>query len=230
MVSTADGNALKGAAGNATIEAAMSYVVSGNDDFMAGFSSQGPTDVDFRVKPDLVAPGVNVLSAQPNNGWAFFQGTSMATPHLAGSAAFLKSKFPAWSSDQVRSAIVNTAEEGVRNVNIIGAGRLNLDSADGAVVALDPVSVSFGSVPSGAGRTDTRMVSLSNLGGSGPYTATVTGETCTAVDFGATVSGMTVSVTMAAQRLQGAGRCQGILRISNAGGEVAHAAVFAEIK
>ena len=35
--------------------------VTANDDIMAGFSSQGPTDVDFRVKPDVVAPGVNVL-------------------------------------------------------------------------------------------------------------------------------------------------------------------------
>jgi subtilisin family serine protease len=240
MVSTADGVALVGAAGNATIEAAQTYFLTGNDDFMAGFSSQGPTDVDFRVKPDVVAPGVNVLSAQPDDGWAFFQGTSMATPHLAGSAAFLKSKFPSWSSDQIRSAIVNTAEEGVlktfntgvltANVNVVGAGRLNLDNAEEAVVGLDPVSVSFGGVPSGAGRTDTRTVSLSNLGGTGPYTATVTGETCATVDFGAAVSGSTVTVTMAAQQTQGAGLCQGILRISNAGGQVAHAAVFALIK
>ena len=113
MVSTADGVALVGAAGNATIEAAQTYFLTGNDDFMAGFSSQGPTDVDFRVKPDVVAPGVNVLSAQPADGWAFFQGTSMATPHLAGSAAFLRSKGPTWSTAEIRSAIVNTAEEGV---------------------------------------------------------------------------------------------------------------------
>ena len=226
---------------SATIDSDLEYFLTGNDDFMAGFSSQGPTDVDFRVKPDVVAPGVNVLSAQPDDEWAFFQGTSMATPHLAGSAAFLKSRHGAWSTDQIRSAIVNTAEEGVlktfntgaltSNVNVVGAGRLDLDNADEAVVALDPVSVSFGGVPSGAGRSDTRTVSLSNLGGSGPYSASVTGENCAPlVDFGATVSGMTVTVTMVAQKAQGAALCQGILRISNPGGEVAHAAVFALIK
>lgn len=226
---------------SATIDSTLAYFVTGNDDFMAGFSSQGPTDVDFRVKPDVVAPGVNVLSAQPDNGWAFFQGTSMATPHLAGSAAFLAAKYPGWSSDQIRSAIVNTAEEGVlktfdtgvltSNVNVVGAGRLNLDNAEEAAVALDPVSVSFGGVPSGAGRTDTRTVSLSNLGGSGPYTASVTGENCAPlVDFTAAVSGTTVTVGLAAQKLQGAGLCQGILRISNASGQVAHAAVFVLIK
>ncbi|HWQ22728.1 MAG TPA: S8 family serine peptidase, partial [Gaiellaceae bacterium] len=166
---------------SATIDSDLSYFLTGNDDFMAGFSSQGPTDVDFRVKPDVVAPGVNVLSAQPDNKWAFFQGTSMATPHLAGAAAFLKSKFPSWSAAQIRSAIVNTAEEGVlkrfdtgaptANVNVVGAGRLNLDSALNAAVLLNPVSVSFGGVPSGAGRTDTRTVKLTNLGAPGSFSA-----------------------------------------------------------
>lgn len=232
---------------SATIDSALSYFQTGNDDYMAGFSSQGPTDVDFRVKPDVVAPGVNVLSAQPSSActsppcWAFFQGTSMATPHLAGAAAFLKSKHSTWSSDQIRSAIVNTAVEGVlktfdtgtptANVNVVGAGRLDLAEAHAASVALDPVSVSFGAVPSGAGRTDTRTVELTHLGAPGPLSATVTGENCVPrVDFSASVSGTTVTVTMSAQKLHGPRLCQGILRISKNGGEVAHAAVFALIK
>jgi subtilisin family serine protease len=232
---------------SATIDSDRSYFLTGNDDFMAGFSSQGPTDVDFRVKPDVVAPGVNVLSAQPASAcelrpcFAFFQGTSMATPHLAGAAAFLKSKHPSWSSAEIRSAIVNTAVEGVlktfntgeltSNVNVVGAGRLDLARANAAKVALDPVSVSFGAVPSGSGQSASKTVSLSNLGGSGPYSASVTGENCEPrVDFEASVSGMTVTVTMRSQKFQGAALCQGILRISNPGGEVAHAAVFALIK
>jgi len=101
--------------------------------------------VSYRVKPDVVAPGVNVLSSIPVafcNGspcWAFFQGTSMATPHLAGSAAVLRWLYPNWSAEQIRSAIVNTADQNVlkkfnssaleNNVNIIGTGRENLLSA-----------------------------------------------------------------------------------------------------
>ncbi len=242
MVGIASRAALLAADGSsATIDSTLSYFLTGNDDFMAGFSSQGPTDVDFRVKPDVVAPGVNVLSAQPDNGWAFFNGTSMATPHLAGSSAFLKSKHAGWSTSEIRSAIVNTADQGVlktfdtglltTNVNIVGSGRLNLDAAEAAVVALDPVSVSFGGVASGSGQSASQVVSLSNLGGAGPYTAAVTGENCSPlVDFGAAVSNMNVIVTMTAQKLQGAALCQGTLRISNASGEVAHAAVFALIK
>ena len=149
---------------------------------MAAFSSQGPTDVDFRVKPDVVAPGVNVLSSIPlsfcggASCWAFFQGTSMATPHLAGSAAVVRGQQPTWSAAEVRSAIVNTAEQGVlkqatstnleTNVNKIGSGLDNLFSAVTATVALDPVSVSFGAVPSGSGQTKTFDVALTNLGNS----------------------------------------------------------------
>ena len=246
MVSLSDGTALKAAVGNATIEAALSYILTGNHNIMAGFSGQGPTDVDFRVKPDAVAPGVNVLSSQPNEAcetppcWAFFQGTSMATPHLAGAAAVVRSQHPTWSSAEIRSAITNTADQGVllnssgsgvnTNVNIVGAGRANALSATTARVALAPVSVSFGSVPSGSGQSASKTVALTTLSGSGPYTVAVTDETGGGVDFNATISGNTITVTMAAGQGIAAGNRQGILRVSSGGTEIAHAAVYAFIK
>src|SRR5207247_7144819 len=158
MISFDDGQALLGSDGaSTTVGATLQYFLTTNVDIMAGFSSQGPTDVDFRVKPDVVAPGVNVLSSIPAAFcakppcFAFFQGTSMATPHLAGSAAIVRQQHPGWSAAEVRSAIVNTGEQGVlknfstaapeTNVNVIGAGRENLDFAVHAVAALDPVSV-----------------------------------------------------------------------------------------
>src|SRR5204863_3210049 len=120
MVSVADVSALIAANGaSTTIGATLSYFLTTNKDIMAGFSSQGPTDVDFRVKPDVVAPGVNVLSSIPHAFcdappcFAFFQGTSMATPHLAGSAAVERQQHPDRGAADVRSAIVNTADHGV---------------------------------------------------------------------------------------------------------------------
>jgi subtilisin family serine protease len=247
MVSLADGAALDGNNGVATtITAALAYFLTGNHNIMAGFSSQGPTDVDFRVKPDVVAPGVNVLSSQPNEActtppcWAFFQGTSMATPHLAGAAALVRSQKPGWSAADVRSAVVNTADQGVllnssgiglnSNVNIIGAGRANAQSAVNAKVALAPVSVSFGAVPSGSGQSDSRSVALTTLSGAGPYTVSVTNQTGAGVTFGATISGNTITVTMIANKGIAPGNRQGILRVFDSGGEIAHAAVYAFIK
>jgi subtilisin family serine protease len=257
MVSLADKTALVAADGqSATIGTALQYVYnSANDNFMAGFSSQGPTDVDFRVKPDVVAPGVSVLSSIPlafcapsaTSCWAFFSGTSMATPHLAGSAAVVLGQHPTWSAAQVRSAIVNTADQGVlkkstapvafeTDVNIIGNGRDNLLSAVKASVALDPVSVSFGSVPSISGQTKSVNVTVTNLGSSpavfsfsvGSGGGGVTYSVTPTVALGAGASG-TATVTMSAAKGSSAGGHQAKLIVSN-GGEVAHAAVFTLIK
>ena len=210
-----------------------------------GSRPHGPTDVDFRVKPDVVAPGVNMLSSQPPFActtppcWAFFQGTSMATPHLAGIAALVIDQHGAWSAGEVRSAIVNTADQGIVNlagftaggsVNSIGAGRANAESAVGADVALDPVSVSFGSVPSRLrpGRHEARLA-VHALGTAATSVA-VTNETCAGVNFGATLSGSTITVTMAANKGIPAGDCQGILRVFAGATEIAHAAVYALVK
>jgi minor extracellular serine protease Vpr len=253
-VSKLDGAALKGNSGaSTTIGASPQYIVTVNNDVMAGFSSQGPTDVDFRVKPDVVAPGVNVLSSIPAAYcatppcFAFFQGTSMATPHLAGSAAVVRQQHSDWSAAQIRSAIVNTADQGVLKsyttgapqnvVNITGSGRENLLSAARAAVALDPVSVSFGAVPSGSGQTRQMAVTLTNLGGTDSFSLDVSGASA-GVSFSVDSTPLTieagqsatVSVTMSADRGASAGPHQAVLRVSKAGAEVAHAALFTLVK
>jgi subtilisin family serine protease len=259
MVSLADKGALVAAnGGSTTIGAGFVYTFNeANNDFMADFSSQGPTNVDFRVKPDVVAPGLSVLSSIPGDCgplgcWAFFQGTSMATPHLAGSAAVVKGQHDGWSAAQIRSAIVNTADQGVlkhstippaagtpeTDVNIIGAGRDNLLSAVGAKVGLDPVSVSFGSVPSISGVTKTFNVTLTNLSGSAAnFSLSVGSSTGTGVSYaitpnvslGAGVSG-TATVTMTSSKGASAGGHQAKLTVSSSGSEVAHAVLFTYIK
>ena len=255
MLNRTDGLSLVALNGTfANIGASLAYFVTGNADFMAGFSSQGPTDVDFRVKPDVVAPGVNVLSSIPTSFcggdpcFAFFQGTSMATPHLAGSAAIVRWLNPTWSAAQVRSAIVNTADKNVlkksssvalqKDVNVIGAGRENVLSAVNAKVALDPVSVSFGAVPSGSGQTKTFNVTLSNLANSGAiYSLSVgAGDASVAynvnqiaVSLGAGES-TTITLTMSAAQGATAGDHQATLTVSNGANEVAHAGVYTFIK
>ncbi|HEY3334097.1 MAG TPA: S8 family serine peptidase [Candidatus Limnocylindrales bacterium] len=242
---------------SATIGASMAYFTTTNADIMAGFSSQGPTDVDFRVKPDVVAPGVNVLSSIPTSFcdgapcFAFFQGTSMATPHLAGAAAIVRQAHPGWAAWQIRSAVVNTADTGVltkytdgttlaTDVNVSGSGRLNLDSAVGATALLGPVSVSFGATPSGSGMTKTTTVRISN-GDTQAHTwsvAIAAYGTASGVTFSTSTSSVTiaagasttVTVTAAFSSAAPKGDKQAWLTVSSGNALVAHAAVYAFVK
>jgi subtilisin family serine protease len=241
MVALASRAALMAADGQSTtIGSALAYFTSPNSNIMAGFSSQGPTDVDFRVKPDVVAPGVNVLSSIPGDKWAFFQGTSMATPHLAGSAAVVIGMHPNWSAAEVRSAIVNTADQGVvknsnattiaTDPNLIGAGRDNVLSALNARVALDPVSLSFGAVASGSGQTKVGTIALSTLAGAPATAVTISSSTGTGVSYSAALSGNTISISMAADKGASGGDHQASLRVFSGGTEIAHAVVYTLVK
>jgi hypothetical protein len=91
---------------------------------MAGFSSRGPVLGLGQVKPDVSAPGAQVLAACPpasllgalaavanplTPNYIRIDGTSMASPHTAGAAALIKEAHPGWTPDMVRTALINTA-------------------------------------------------------------------------------------------------------------------------
>lgn len=92
-----------------------SFVVgaSRQNDSKAGFSSIGPVEVDssYRIKPDVVAPGVNVLSINNQGGFNSWGGTSMAGPHVAGAVALIISANPdlAGEVDIIKDILKSTA-------------------------------------------------------------------------------------------------------------------------
>src|SRR6185436_5646460 len=257
-VALVDGQSLIAADGQpATILKTLQYFLTANQNIMSDFSSQGPTDVDFRVKPDVVAPGQNVLSSVPASQcatppcFAFFHGTSMATPHLAGSAAFLRGLNPDWTAAQIRSAVVNTAQRGVlrrtptaasttlpieTNVNIVGAGLEDLAAAASATALLSPVSMSFGAVPSISGQSISAPVTITNAG-SGPATwalsvssnapdgSVIYTVSPASVTLGSGASA-TVTVTMHAAKGASGGGHQAMLEV----GSAAHAVLYTIIK
>ena len=120
MIGKNEGVALRasGATTASAVATFQEFVTEDNKDILAGFSSQGPTNVDFAAKPDLTSVGVNVLSSCVSTDfvdcggapWAFLSGTSMSTPHIAGSAAVLLQLHNDWTPAQIKSALVNRAD------------------------------------------------------------------------------------------------------------------------
>ncbi|KAL9668787.1 hypothetical protein QQ045_006327 [Rhodiola kirilowii] len=110
--------------------------------FAAISSSRGPNVIDPTImKPDLCAPGVNIIAAVIGDPAASFDsrtGTSMSTPHASGIAGYVKTFHPSWSPSAIKSALLTTAtpmiNDKYNNVSELayGAGNLN------PVAAVDP--------------------------------------------------------------------------------------------
>ena len=165
--------------------------------FISSFSSGGPTPLSLRMKPDVTAPGEDVLSSVPRREglWASFSGTSMASPHVAGAAALLRQRHRGWTVEQIKSALVLTgkpvlAPGGVEaDTTREGGGTIDLVRADRPLVFASPTSLAFGFLKPSA--SSVRQVALSDAGGgAGVWTVSTTLQQ--------PANGVTVSVPPAA--------------------------------
>lgn len=95
------------------------------DDRISDSSGRGPT-VDKLIKPDILAPGTNIVSLKPEGGYVSYSGTSMATPFVAGSVALLLQKEPHLGPIAVKERLLNAAEDRGYNRYDQGTGYLNL--------------------------------------------------------------------------------------------------------
>lgn len=117
---------------------------------IAPFSSRGPVTVNWMLKPDVIAPGVNVMSTVPN-GYNILNGTSMAAPHVAGAIAVLKEANPHWTNEQIFGALKTTAKEIKENKErvspfIQGTGLIQIDEALKTDTIIYNPLLSFGKV------------------------------------------------------------------------------------
>ena len=128
---------------------------TGRSGVIASFSSSGPTAFGHDLKPDISAPGGQILSSTLANTdasrFAVFDGTSMATPHVAGAAALLLELHPSWTPAEIRSALVSTAAPAWADtartqeapVTLEGGGLVALPRATDPEIFTDPASLSF---------------------------------------------------------------------------------------
>ncbi|MGE6753945.1 S8 family peptidase [Rossellomorea sp. NPDC071047] len=131
-------------------DSALTVGAVDKEDELAYFSSKGPRYGDMGLKPDLSAPGVGIVAArsQYSSGTGDYKsldGTSMATPHVAGAAAILAEKYPEWDGTTLKQALMNTTKklDGYQPYHV-GTGRVDVAAAlDTQVRATGSVSFGF---------------------------------------------------------------------------------------
>ncbi|HEX6418637.1 MAG TPA: S8 family serine peptidase [Acidimicrobiales bacterium] len=125
-----------------------------SSDVLADFSSRGPLAGSYELKPEVVAPGVDIVAARAagtamgepvGDLYTRASGTSMATPHAAGAAALLAQRHPDWTGDQLKNGVVASADPIGGDGYDVGGGRI--DIGDGVAADLraerDVVDVSL---------------------------------------------------------------------------------------
>ncbi len=142
-------------------EKVITVGASDKQDQIAYFSSRGSTN-DFRVKPDITAPGVSICAAKASQGkigsdcyghqgtYVSLSGTSMATPHVAGLVALIKQKYPSWTPQEIKQTTRNNVIDINEDILTQGYGRIDaltsVQSSKPPIARLDTSGIINGTI------------------------------------------------------------------------------------
>ncbi|MFF6822993.1 S8 family serine peptidase [Streptomyces longwoodensis] len=152
-------------------DAALTVGAVDSADRPAPFTSAGPRHGDNALKPDLSAPGVDILAARSrltdgSGPYTTLSGTSMAAPHVAGVAALLAEQHPDWSGARLKDALMSTSAPLDAPAYTVGAGRVSVPDAIGArVTATGSADLGFHRWPPATDRPVTRTLTYANSSG-----------------------------------------------------------------
>ena len=170
------------------------------------FTASGLTAFGHALKPDVTAPGANIISStlveRAGDLYAISAGTSFSGPHVAGAAAVLLQRHPSWTPQHMKSALMSTAGPAFANstlteeasVLIQGAGLVRVGAADRPLIFTDPQSLSFAYLPANAATASSKAISVTVSdagGGAGTWTAEIQAQVASS---GATVEAAPVTV------------------------------------
>ncbi|MEV4551077.1 S8 family serine peptidase [Nonomuraea wenchangensis] len=199
----------------ASADAALAVGAVDRTDRLADFSSKGPRVGDHGLKPEITAPGVEITAARSKDSagsgpYVAMSGTSMATPHVAGTAALLAGAHANWKATELKAALMGSARpQPQTGVFAQGAGRVDAERAATQTVTADPPGLGFGLQrwPHADDEVLTRKLTYRNHGDS-PVT----------LDLGVT-SGTTFSVSPATLTVPSGGQAEATVTADTRTGE-----------
>lgn len=171
----------------------------------SSFSAGGLTPFGKALKPDITAPGSQVLSSTlpefAGDQFAVLDGTSFSAPHISGAAALLLERHPTWTPQQLKSALMSTAgpafadSAGTQEASVLvqGAGLASVPGADKPLIFTDPQSLSFAYLSANTGASSRAFsLTVSDAGdGAGTWTAEIQAQVASS---GATVEAAPVTI------------------------------------
>jgi subtilisin family serine protease len=198
----------------ASAQLAIAVGAAGNGQPIANNSARGPLRGNSILKPDIIAPGVDIRSAAVASGVdaQTMSGTAIAAPQVAGAAALLRQTHATWTPAQIKAALMNSATPTAGPPSLAGAGLLNVASVGGVDLLAynaDGTSggITYGAAWVAAASTTTRTLQLENTGDM----ARQISLSATAV---ATETGVTVSLPPGPITVPAHGSTQAIIDLS----------------